>query len=337
MGYIQELKKFHNYWSAESGGKSKDLIPITEETEADAHTHSLRAAAIINFIITDVLPIAYASESKKNLADFISLTPAISLDDAGSASRVLGHLNSASNELLKEGRKVTKVTDKMNERGYIGHQRTVRKLIGAIDSYINDETSTKEYDLASASRNSEGVPELRVTAPITFFGKTKVTETISVIEPLEGLIRCLVFKKDRLNALSKLRRLIHELESVERENLIIKGVLGRLGAFGFFVAVPPGITIYEEYMSTIDLCLNLLRDLAQDLPAGKAERAYDSIEAIASRASDWARLKAAGRDDLAEGYDKAIKADLMDAFELVISLSRRPEEAIDLIIDTFIA
>jgi hypothetical protein len=135
-------------------------------------------------------------------------------------------------------------------------------------------------------------------------------------------------------AARKLRSLISRLESVYREDAIIKAILVKLGAFDFYVTAPPGMSIYEEYMSTSETCLGLLRHLgANFLPYGKAERLYYSVNKIEATRASLRNLHNAGRQDLAVGYDETLKESLADAFELAVALSTRPDETLDYILD----
>jgi len=333
MGYIKELKKFHNQMLSESGGRQRDLIPITEDDSVVPYTHSLRAQDIINFTITELLPIAYSAEGKKRMAAYLSSTPFVDIEDRDSTPQVLLYLQSAGDELMEEARAVNKITEKMNDLGYVEVQRTLRKLLNAVETHT--KARSPEYDLAiELADPPEYCHELMVQDKRHFLGDRLTLSQVSATGALTQVIKCLIFKKDRLQALAKLREFIPQLEATSRENAIIKAILTKLGAFGFYITVPPGTDIYEEYMSTIDLCLSLLTDLAADLPPGKPERIYDTVEVIERKKGDWARLHDHNRDDLAEGYDSAIKSALVDAFELVVALSRRPDETIDRILDS---
>jgi hypothetical protein len=332
MGYISALKEFHNDLLRESGGRVRDIIPVTPDTYADDYVHSIRAETLINFILTELLPVAYAAEGKNNMADYISISPLIDIENRGSASKTLKHLQTAPTELLHEARAVNKITERMNERGYINAQSRLRRLINAVDNYYKTNTP-HDCPLATEQLHAP-LPELALNDVGYYIGSLR--NQVYATEVLRDIIKCLTFKKDKLVALRKLRSLISRLESVYREDAIIKAILVKLGVFDFYVTAPPGMSIYEEYMSASERCLDLLRHLAANfLPYGKAERLYDSITKIEATRASLRNLHNAGRQDLAVGYDETLKERLADAFELAVALSPRPDETLDYILDAF--
>ena len=330
MGYISALKQFHNELLRESGGRARDIIPLTPDTYADDYVHSIRAEIVINFILTELLPLAYTAEGKNNMADYISISPLIEIENRGSAAKTLKHLQAAPTELLREARAVNKITEKMNERGYISAQSRLRRLINAVDNYYKTNTP---HDCPLATELHTPLHELALYDVGYYIGSSR--SQLYATEVLRDIIKCLTFKKDKLAASRKLSSLISRLEAVYRENAIVKAILVKLGAFDFYVTAPPGMSIYEEYISTSEMCLDLLRHLgANFLPYAKAERLYDSVTKIEALRISWINLHNAGRYELGVGYDEKIKASLADAFELAVALSQRPDETIDYILDS---